>query len=150
MMDCFADALAENGRHVPVDLVGYLASTLVFATFYMTAMLPLRLAAIASNIAFIVYAGLCGMTPILLLHVGLLPLNMWRLFQTLRQQKGGRDGSSLRSQIATTSRALLALNRRVHNFASTGQSHEPAVWPNAALDEPAGKRRPRQGDHTRS
>jgi CRP/FNR family transcriptional regulator, cyclic AMP receptor protein len=70
----------------PVDLIGYLASALVFTTFYMTAMLPLRLVAIASNVAFIAYGGLGGMTPIILLHVGLLPLNVWRLCQTLRQQ----------------------------------------------------------------
>jgi hypothetical protein len=72
----------------PVDLIGYLASTLVFATFCMTAMTPLRLAAIASNVAFIAYDCLGGMTPIILLHAGLLPLNVWRLWQTLRRQTG--------------------------------------------------------------
>jgi hypothetical protein len=72
----------------PVELVGYLACALAFATFYMTAMIPLRLIAIASNVAFITYGYLGGMTPILLLHVGLLPLNMWRLNQTLRSRKG--------------------------------------------------------------
>jgi hypothetical protein len=67
-----------------VEIIGYLACTLVFATFYMTAMMPLRLVAIASNVAFIAYGYLGGLTPILLLHVGLLPLNGWRLCQTLR------------------------------------------------------------------
>jgi hypothetical protein len=68
----------------PVDFVGYVACALVFATFYMTAMLPLRFTAIASNAAFIAYGYFGGMTPILLLHVGLLPLNVWRLHQALR------------------------------------------------------------------
>jgi hypothetical protein len=68
----------------PVDLIGYLACALVFATFYMTAMLPLRLTAIASNVAFIAYGYLGGMTPILLLHMSLLPLNVWRLCETMR------------------------------------------------------------------
>ena len=64
------------------ELVGYLASALVFATFYMKTMLPLRSVAIASNVAFIGYGYLGGMTPILVLHLALLPLNLWRLHQT--------------------------------------------------------------------
>ena len=63
------------------EIAGYLASALVFATFYMKLMGPLRMAAIASNVAFIIYASLGGMTPILLLHAALLPLNLWRLHQ---------------------------------------------------------------------
>ena len=69
-----------------VELVGYLASALVFATFYTKAMPALRLAAIASNIAFIVYGHLGGLAPIVLLHAGLLPLNAWRLCQMLRSR----------------------------------------------------------------
>jgi CRP/FNR family transcriptional regulator, cyclic AMP receptor protein len=64
------------------ELIGYLASALVFATFYMKTMMPLRTVAIASNVAFIGYGYLGGMTPILMLHVALLPLNLWRLYQT--------------------------------------------------------------------
>ena len=64
------------------ELIGYLASTLVFATFYMKTMMPLRTVAIASNVAFITYGYLGGMAPILILHVALLPLNLWRLHQT--------------------------------------------------------------------
>ena len=64
------------------ESVGYLASALVFATFYMKAMMPLRAVAVASNVAFISYGYLGGMTPILILHVALLPLNLWRLQQT--------------------------------------------------------------------
>jgi ABC-type glycerol-3-phosphate transport system permease component len=81
-----------------LDIVGYLASGLVFATFYMTEMLPLRLAAIASNLAFIAYGYLGEMTPILLLHVWLLPLNVWRLRQTwaVQRQAGGGCGQQLR------------------------------------------------------
>jgi hypothetical protein len=63
------------------EIAGYLASALVFATFYMKLMGPLRMAAIASNVAFIIYASLGGITPILLLHAALLPLNLWRLHQ---------------------------------------------------------------------
>jgi CRP/FNR family cyclic AMP-dependent transcriptional regulator len=64
------------------ELVGYLASALVFATFYMKTMIPLRNVAIVSNVAFISYGYLGGMAPILILHVALLPPNLWRLHQT--------------------------------------------------------------------
>ncbi len=74
-----------------VELVGYLASALVFATFYAKAMPALRLVAIASNVAFIVYGYLGGLAPVVLLHAGLLPLNAWRLCQMLRpRDKIGR------------------------------------------------------------
>jgi CRP/FNR family cyclic AMP-dependent transcriptional regulator len=66
------------------DLFGYVASILVFGTFYMKRMLPLRLMAIASNVAFISYAWLNGLTPILLLHGALLPLNLLRLVEQRR------------------------------------------------------------------
>ena len=63
------------------EFFGYIASALVFATFYMRTMLPLRIVAIASNVAFITYALIDGLTPILILHGALLPLNLLRLLQ---------------------------------------------------------------------
>ena len=66
------------------DLFGYLASFLVFATFYMKRMIPLRLTAIASNVAFISYAWIDDLTPILILHGALLPLNLYRLVELRR------------------------------------------------------------------
>lgn len=63
------------------EIFGYIASILVFATFYMRTMLPLRIVAVASNIAFITYAAIDGLTPILILHSALLPLNLLRLMQ---------------------------------------------------------------------
>lgn len=63
------------------DFAGYLASFLVFSTFYMKRMIPLRLTAIASNVAFIAYAWLDDLTPILILHGALLPLNLYRLVE---------------------------------------------------------------------
>jgi hypothetical protein len=62
---------------------------LVFATFYMAAMLPLRLTAIASNRRLHRLRLPRRDDPIVLLYVGLLPLNVWRLWQTLRQHTGG-------------------------------------------------------------
>lgn len=66
------------------ELSGYVASLLVFAAFYMKSMVPLRLVAIASNLAFIVYALYGELMPVLLLHGALLPLNVLRLLERRR------------------------------------------------------------------
>ena len=67
------------------DLFGYITSILVFGTFYTKQMLPLRLTAIGGNVAFIAYAWLYDLTPILMLHGALLPLNLMRLIEHHRQ-----------------------------------------------------------------
>lgn len=69
----------------PEELLGWLAAGLVFLTFCMRTMLSLRLVALASNLAFIGYALAYGLTPILVLHGALLPLNALRLAQMQRQ-----------------------------------------------------------------
>lgn len=66
------------------ELIGYAAAACVFLTFYMKTMVPLRLAGIGSNILFILYGYFTGAHPILILHLALLPLNIWRL-QEMRQ-----------------------------------------------------------------
>jgi CRP/FNR family cyclic AMP-dependent transcriptional regulator len=67
-----------------VEAAGYLASALVLATFCMKTMIPLRTAAIASNIAFVVYGFYDSLLPVLMLHAILLPLNTLRAIQMLR------------------------------------------------------------------
>lgn len=61
------------------DLVGYLAASLVVATFMMRSILWLRIFALASNVAFLLYAGMAGLGPILVLHAILLPINLFRI-----------------------------------------------------------------------
>jgi hypothetical protein len=67
-----------------VEMIGYLAAFFVFLTFYTKTMMPLRYLAIVSNVAFIVYATLARLSPILFLYVVLLPLNLYRLWQLQR------------------------------------------------------------------
>jgi hypothetical protein len=67
-----------------IEAAGYLASALVLATFCMKTMIPLRAAAICSNLVFIVYAFNEELHPVLVLHAILLPLNSWRACQMLR------------------------------------------------------------------
>lgn len=67
-----------------VQLVGYAASLLVFSTFYMKTMIPLRCVAIGSNVAFLTYGYFAALHPVFLLHAVLLPLNVFRLHQMYR------------------------------------------------------------------
>jgi hypothetical protein len=66
------------------ELIGYLASSLVLATFCVRDMAALRAFAIASNLAFISYGYVAAVHPVLALHLLLLPTNVVRLWQLLR------------------------------------------------------------------
>ena len=74
-----------------IVIAGWVSAVLVFSSFVMKTMVPLRMVAICSNVAFITYAllglkyGVFGRVyPIFVLHAALLPLNVIRL----RQLKG--------------------------------------------------------------
>ena len=66
-----------------VDELGYVAASLVLATFCAKSMVLLRVLAIASNLAFIAYGYCAGLWPILCLHTLMLPLNLVRLREAL-------------------------------------------------------------------
>jgi hypothetical protein len=70
-----------------IDLSGYAASLLVFATFCMRTMMPLRVAALGSNVCFILYGTFGHLYPVLVLHALLLPLNGWRTLEMLQATK---------------------------------------------------------------
>jgi len=74
-----------------IVIAAWLAALLVFSSFFMKTMIPLRVVAITSNVAFVAYAllglryGIFGRVyPILVLHSALLPLNVLRLRQIRR------------------------------------------------------------------
>lgn len=75
------------------EMIGYLASALVFLTFCMRTMVPLRLTAIGSNFAFITYASMAGLYPVLILHLVLLPMNVWRTIQMLALVRRVREAA---------------------------------------------------------
>src|SRR5262245_1240923 len=64
------------------DIAGFVASVLVLATFVMTNMRTLRVVAIFSNLAFILYGAMEWLPPVICLHTVLLPVNLVRLAQT--------------------------------------------------------------------
>lgn len=61
------------------DAVGYVAASLVLATFSAKQMVLLRALAISSNVAFITYGLAARLWPIVMLHAIMLPLNIIRL-----------------------------------------------------------------------
>ena len=67
-------------------LLGWLAAGLVLTSFYLRTIVPLRLVAAISNVAFIFYAVYVSAPPILVLHALLLPLNFCRLVQHYRMK----------------------------------------------------------------
>src|SRR5215475_13571231 len=73
--------MAELAQLSWVEVAGYVASTLVFLTFYMKTMIPLRIAGILGNVAFMTYGAGGRLYPVLILHAILLPLNCVRLIQ---------------------------------------------------------------------
>jgi CRP/FNR family transcriptional regulator, cyclic AMP receptor protein len=77
------------------DAIGYLASALVLAAFCMKEMVPLRVVAVCSNIAFLIYGLALGLVPVWLLHAVLLPINCWRLWEDLAQPLSGRGPLTL-------------------------------------------------------
>jgi hypothetical protein len=68
-----------------MDYVGYTASFLVLLTFYMKRMVPLRIVALFSNIAFLTYGFGMHLMPVALLHCALVPVNIHRLVLALRE-----------------------------------------------------------------
>lgn len=63
------------------EYAGYVGSFLMFSTFWMKTMIPLRVAGIAANTAMIIYALMAGLYPILAMQCLMLPVNFYRLFQ---------------------------------------------------------------------
>lgn len=82
-----ATSTVSTGAHwfvTILDAIGFLAAGLVFLTFSMKSLLSLRLVAIASNMAFVLYAYAADLMPILVLHMLLLPLNIYRTWEQVR------------------------------------------------------------------
>ena len=70
-----------------IEILGYLASGVVFSTFWMKTMIPLRILGLASNILFFSYGLYSGLEPIVLLHGFLFPLNALRLYQAMELKR---------------------------------------------------------------
>ncbi len=75
------------------EVLGYIAAALVFTTFSMKTMVPLRIVGICSNVFFIAYGYLNPAYPLLVLHCLLLPLNIFRLREMLSLVKESKEST---------------------------------------------------------
>jgi len=67
-----------------VNLLGYAAAASVLATFCTRTMIPLRILALVSNVLFCLYGYLDNLYPVLILHLVLFPVSLYRLIQFQR------------------------------------------------------------------
>jgi len=86
--------LFEGGFMGWTDMIGYLAAILMFSTFYMKKMIPLRAVGAAANVVFVVYASLVHVYPLLILHACLFPLNITRMIQMMILIKKVKEAST--------------------------------------------------------
>ncbi len=71
------------------DVLGWSAAALTLLAFSCNNLVRLRYMALSANAAFIAYGLTAQLWPVLVLHFVLVPINAWRLWQTVdRQPKG--------------------------------------------------------------
>jgi uncharacterized delta-60 repeat protein len=63
------------------DALGWTAAALMVATFACREAKAMRALAVATNLAFIGYGFVASLMPVLVLHLVLLPINLWRLIE---------------------------------------------------------------------
>lgn len=71
------------------DILGWSAAALMVATFSCRDARHLRPLAVATNLAFVGYGAAAGLLPVLVLHLLLLPINLWRWAQAVALSRQG-------------------------------------------------------------
>lgn len=66
------------------EVLGWAAAALTLMAFSCKNIVRLRYAALSANAAFIAYGITAELWPVLVLHFILVPINLWRLFETRR------------------------------------------------------------------
>jgi CRP-like cAMP-binding protein len=82
-----------------IEIIGFIGAALMVVSLAMNTMIPLRAVGIISSIFQIAFALLAGITPMLIQHSVLLPMNAYRLYeQTMlvrRVRKASNEGLSM-------------------------------------------------------
>jgi CRP/FNR family transcriptional regulator, cyclic AMP receptor protein len=78
-----------------IEIVGFIGGGLTVVMLGMRTMIPLRVVGIASNIFRIAFGALAGVTPMLIQHGVLLPVNAYRLFEQMRLVKQVREATAV-------------------------------------------------------
>lgn len=98
-----------------VGLLGYAGAALLVLTFSMKSLLPLRSAAIAASAVFIVLAIGTGQWVQLVLHLILLPLNVYRIVQHLSAYRQVQRTADARAEVET----IVPLMKQKHYASGT-------------------------------
>jgi hypothetical protein len=77
-----------------LEIIGFIGAALMVATLAMKTMIPLRVVGIAGSILQIAFAVSAGITPMLIQHGILLPLNAYRLYEQMRLVRKVRNASN--------------------------------------------------------
>jgi hypothetical protein len=102
-----------------LDCLGRVASVCALLTLCMQSMIRLRLIALLSNVAFIMYGWSCRLIPILVLHCMLLLINSTSLIRTLSAKGKPHIRSSRSKADHPSSSRRLNPQRQQHTARST-------------------------------
>ncbi|MER9406923.1 YgjV family protein [Mesorhizobium caraganae] len=83
------------------DVIGYAGTGFTIMAYSMRRMLPLRVAAVLSSVALLVYAVLTGSGPIIVMELILLPINSYRLVELLKPLRN-LEGPARRHAMVTS------------------------------------------------
>lgn len=89
-----------GGVMIDTEAVGWLAASLTMLAFSQRKMLPLRAAAIGSNLSFIGYGVMAHLYPVMALHLVLFPCNAFRLAQLLQSSSPRRSDPGTTGDVA--------------------------------------------------
>jgi CRP/FNR family transcriptional regulator, cyclic AMP receptor protein len=97
LIDGLPAALADPQQRVALA-AGVVGGVLVLWSGFAKTIVPLRWLAVGSNLGFIVYGWAHPAPMVLLLHLALLPINLWRVLEMRRlthRVQQARDGEGL-------------------------------------------------------
>lgn len=69
-----------------IEAVGYAGTGFTILAYGFKNLIPLRIAAILSSLAFLTYGLLVQSYPLILMEMVLLPINLFRLFELINQK----------------------------------------------------------------
>lgn len=113
------------------EALGWSAALLTLLTFFSADMRRLRLLALAANAAFIAYGTAAHLLPVLVLHLALVPVNLWRLNQAFQRKPNAQPARPTMAQRAarqpsgwTPARRASRVSRRPSGSATPLQQPE--------------------------
>jgi hypothetical protein len=145
-----------QGLPLPPDAFGWLAAGLTWLTFFCRDMWRLRCLALGANAAFIAYAAMVQLWPVLVLHLALMPVNLWRLTQVMqsvdarpRAASGAAGTDHAEGPLDGRGGTVARLRRRAPGFRSGSASGRRCAASTGASSGRARRRRGRRATRGR-